>query len=185
MWVCWVCLCQTCKRKNLEAISVKTRVLERGVMWYVPLHPALYQSVHVVFTWKLYTPTVFSYKESTHKGVNWRSKYVTQIQQQRPKSPMATPTWHACKYKVQKFHQRYIRVLRGKSHLLLGNPLWAKKHLPLSPLPNHFLGMTKNDRHPATSVKPYYLPCVVTSSYCRLSTGMFLEFLAELQPHLG
>ena len=33
--------------------------------------------------------------ESTHKGVNQRSKYVTQVQQQRPESPAVTLTWHA------------------------------------------------------------------------------------------
>ena len=43
--------------------------------------------------------------ESTHKGVNQRSKDVTQTQQQRPESPMVTVTWHACKYKVHKLHQ--------------------------------------------------------------------------------
>ena len=37
--------------------------------------------------------------ESTHKGVNQRSKYVTQVQQQRPESPTVTLTWHARKYK--------------------------------------------------------------------------------------
>ena len=42
--------------------------------------------------------------ESTHKGGNQRSKYVTQVQQQRPESPMVTLTWHACKYKVHKLH---------------------------------------------------------------------------------
>ena len=26
----------------------------------------------------------------THEGVNWRSKYVTQVQQQRPESPTVT-----------------------------------------------------------------------------------------------
>ena len=30
------------------------------------------------------------FPESTHKGVNWRSKYVTQVQQQRPESPTVT-----------------------------------------------------------------------------------------------
>ena len=34
--------------------------------------------------------------------------YVTQVQQQRPKSAMVTLTWHACKYKVYKLQQRYI-----------------------------------------------------------------------------
>ena len=47
-------------------------------------------------------------KESTNKGGNQRSKYVTQVQQQRSKSPTVTLTWHACKYKVHKLHQRYI-----------------------------------------------------------------------------
>ena len=37
--------------------------------------------------------------ESTHKGVNQRSKDVTQTQHQRPESPAVTPTWHASKYK--------------------------------------------------------------------------------------
>ena len=50
----------------------------------------------------------FNSFESTHKGVNLRSKYVTQVQQQRPESPTVTLTWHACKYKVHKLHHRYI-----------------------------------------------------------------------------
>ena len=50
-------------------------------------------------------------KESTHKGVNYRSKYLTQVQQQRPESPTVTLTWHACKYKVHKLHQRYFLKL--------------------------------------------------------------------------
>ena len=46
--------------------------------------------------------------ESTHKGVNRCSKYVTSVQQRRPESPTAALTWHACKYKVHKLHQRCI-----------------------------------------------------------------------------
>ena len=46
--------------------------------------------------------------ESTHKGVNQLSKCVTQVQQKRPEQPMVTFTWHACKYKVHKLHQRHI-----------------------------------------------------------------------------
>ena len=46
--------------------------------------------------------------ESTHKGVNQRSKYVTQIQQQKTEPPTVTLTWHACKYKIHNLHQRYI-----------------------------------------------------------------------------
>ena len=44
-------------------------------------------------------------EESTGRGVNQRSKYVTQVQQQRPELPTVTPTWHACKYNVHKLHQ--------------------------------------------------------------------------------
>ena len=46
--------------------------------------------------------------ESTHKGVNQRSKDVTQTQQQRAESPTVTLTWHASKYKVRKLRQSYI-----------------------------------------------------------------------------
>ena len=49
--------------------------------------------------------------ESTHKGVNYCSKYVTQVQQQRPESPTVTLTWHTCKYEVDKLHQRYILTI--------------------------------------------------------------------------
>ena len=38
------------------------------------------------------------------------SEYATQVQQQRSKSPTVTLTWHACKYKVHKLHQRYILI---------------------------------------------------------------------------
>ena len=43
-----------------------------------------------------------AFLESTHKGGNQRSIYVTQVQQQRPESPKVTLTWNACKYKVHK-----------------------------------------------------------------------------------
>jgi len=43
---------------------------------------------------------------SINKGVHLSSKDVTQVQQQRPGSPTVTLTWHACKYKVRKLHQR-------------------------------------------------------------------------------
>ena len=49
----------------------------------------------------------------TYKGVNQRSKAVTQIQQ-KPESLTVNLTWHASKYKVHKFHQRYIRILGSK-----------------------------------------------------------------------
>ena len=35
-----------------------------------------------------------------------RNTDITQVQQQRPELPTVTLTWHACKYKVHKLHQR-------------------------------------------------------------------------------
>ena len=65
--------------------------------------------------------------KSTHKGVNQCSKYVTQVQQQRPESPTVTTvtlTWHACKYKVHKLHQRYILRIFVKVEVdVLGLPV--------------------------------------------------------------
>ena len=46
------------------------------------------------------------------EGVNQRLKYVRQVQQ-RPEPPTVTLTWHACKYKVHKLHQRYILHVCG------------------------------------------------------------------------
>ena len=46
------------------------------------------------------------------KGVNQRSKDVTQTQQQRLESPTLTLTWHASKHKVHKLHERYILWFR-------------------------------------------------------------------------
>ena len=37
---------------------------------------------------------------------------VTQVKQQKTKSPTLTRTWHAYKYKVHKLHQRYIHLRR-------------------------------------------------------------------------
>ena len=65
--------------------------------------------LHTVIVLKLLLWLVgFAMVDSAHKGVNQPSKYATQAQQQRPESPTVTLTWHACKYKVQKLHQRYI-----------------------------------------------------------------------------
>ena len=41
-------------------------------------------------------------EESTHRGVNQRSKYVTQVQQ-RPESPTVTLTWHT--YRKYAIHR--------------------------------------------------------------------------------
>ena len=48
--------------------------------------------------------------ESTHKGVNQRSKDVTQTQQQSPGSPTVTLIWPASKYKTRELHQRYVLI---------------------------------------------------------------------------
>ena len=60
-----------------------------------------------------------------NKGVNQHSKYVTQAQQQRPQPPTVTLTWHACKYKVHKLHQRYILHSWFRIHTDSARALWA------------------------------------------------------------
>ena len=45
---------------------------------------------------------------STHKGVKQCSRYVTQVQQQRPESPMVTLTKHMGKHKVHKLYLRHF-----------------------------------------------------------------------------
>ena len=62
---------------------------------------------------RLLPGVIFNLKQSaragsTNKGANLRSKYLTQVQQQKPESPTVTLTWHACKYKAHELHQRYI-----------------------------------------------------------------------------
>ena len=55
------------------------------------------------------------------RAIVQNSKYVTQVQQQRPDSPTVTLTWHACKYKVHKpspgmrVNTRYINFTRDTS----------------------------------------------------------------------
>ena len=60
--------------------------------------------------------------ESTHKGVNWCLKNVTQVQQQRPELPTVTLTWHAYKCKVYKLHQWYIFIFLIHLFLSLCEP---------------------------------------------------------------
>ena len=65
--------------------------------------------------------------ESRHKGVNQRSKYVTQVVQQRLELPTVTLTWHACKYNVHKLHQRYILKEKSKEKSSEKNRLFEKE----------------------------------------------------------
>ena len=81
--------------------------------------------------------------ESTDRGVNYRSKYVTQVRQQKPGSPTVTRTWHACKYKVHQLHttwhagkykvhklcQRYILKLRYIEDVLLEQFMYLYLHV--------------------------------------------------------
>ena len=45
--------------------------------------------------------------ESTHKGVKQR-RMTSHKHNNKSESPTITLTWHACKYKVHKLHERYI-----------------------------------------------------------------------------
>ena len=85
--------------------------------------------------------TQSAHAESTNKGVNWRSKYVTQVQQQRqqqrPESPTVTLTWYAFKYKVHKLHQRYSfrMYLFLKMYLFENVPLVELMYLVFTRMP--------------------------------------------------
>ena len=46
-------------------------------------------------------------KEPPHKGVNQRSRNVTQTHHQRPESPTVPLTWHASKCNVHELHQSW------------------------------------------------------------------------------
>ena len=88
--------------------------------------------------------------ESTHKGVNQSSKYVTQVQQQRPESPGVTLAWHACKNKVHKLRQRYILCLTPLfvDSFRLGMSVSGECGL----LPNDFGSLVNVDSLPITSL---------------------------------
>ena len=51
--------------------------------------------------------TNFSHTESTYKGVNSKMSHNHNMWQ-RPESPTVTLTWHVCKYRVHKLHQRFV-----------------------------------------------------------------------------
>ena len=55
----------------------------------------------------------FDIAESTHKGVNWRSKDVTQPQQQTPESPMVTQL-----FATQVFMHLVFTRMTGESYRL-------------------------------------------------------------------
>ena len=61
--------------------------------------------------WAHVNGSTHGHDSGAHKRVNQCSKYLTEVQQQRPKSPMVTLNWFACKSKV---HPRS----RGTSFLL-------------------------------------------------------------------
>ena len=61
--------------------------------------------------------------ESTHKGVNWRWKCVTQVPQQRSESPTVTLSWQTCKYKVHKLHLK-VHKLHPQARALWAS-FWA------------------------------------------------------------
>ena len=47
-------------------------------------------------------------KREKKRGINQRSKVVTQRQERRPELPTVTLIWHASKYKVHKLHQWHM-----------------------------------------------------------------------------
>ena len=102
----------------------------------------------------------FRILESTHKGVNYRPKYVIQIQQ-RPESTTVTFTWHACKCKVHELHQRYT---------LFEFFNWTGGvGLPRFPLSCHKVHMmpTQGGQRPQTAPQRPLLPLAVPQRYGR------------------
>ena len=118
---------------NLAAASAMLRCLTRlkqqlgkMKMWAVLPEPGCCQGPATLFdtaetairqnenvccpSWTWLVPGHHQHTATTHKGVHYRLKYATQMQQQRPKLPMVTLTWHECKNnsKVRELHQRYI-----------------------------------------------------------------------------
>ena len=59
-------------------------------------------------------------KRQQHSRELISSQNITQEQQQRPESPTLTLTWHACKHKVHKLHQRSIFILFSSKRQLGG-----------------------------------------------------------------
>ena len=104
--------------KQDRRVLLFPRLSSRRSMMWCPWCCDLRQCLKLPNTWNLPRSKPFamvalptSRSISIHKGVNQRSKYVAQVLQQRPESPTVTLTWHACKYKVYKLHQRYILKL--------------------------------------------------------------------------
>ena len=101
----WLCVTWLYVRHGL------IRDVHTNTLTFSPPHPAFVEErMQLELVWNTnpkQNEAQSARAESTHKGGNQRSKDVTQAQQQRPESPAATLTPHACKCEVRKLHQSY------------------------------------------------------------------------------
>ena len=75
--------------------------------WVITISICLINSKHVCYV-KLQHDSIFLQNQHTRKLICGSKDVPIQAQQQRPESLMVTLTWHGCKCKVHKYHQRYI-----------------------------------------------------------------------------
>ena len=98
---CWICLTGLPIRSH--HCRLDTRSTKQSPF---PLHPLLLPpSCSARYAWLIF----LCLEEATHKGDNYRSKDVTQTQQQRPESPTVILTWRA----------RYINSAGGTSSKIM------------------------------------------------------------------
>ena len=86
--------------QELKSFEKQILVLDFLFIFYAVLYTNMKHAHKYEGNMSRLTPLASLYNgESTHKGVNQRSKYVTQVHQQRPESCTVTLYWHACKYR--------------------------------------------------------------------------------------
>ena len=89
-----------------------SKLISLNIGWFSPrISPKMLPSFHE-FRWSMFE----KYNTQKHNRKNQHTRELisvrntsaaqVQLQQQRPESPTVTLTWHACKYKVHKHHQR-------------------------------------------------------------------------------
>ena len=119
--ICWYLLCRLAPYRKKEGKKKPPRTRKNPFSFLSSLISILAASLLLVALvqnqrtkeWKCLSQAKKKERINT-KGVNQRSKDVTQIQQQRAESPTVTLTWHASKYRVHKLH-----ILRSSDVLLV------------------------------------------------------------------
>ena len=74
------------------------------------VNTCLVTNVHQTWCRCIHCALVLINIKTIHRGVNWPSKYVAQVQQ-RLELPTVNLIWHACKYKVHKLVCRFYIIV--------------------------------------------------------------------------